>query len=118
MMQDSSQMSSGMMKPMMYTLVITWPIFMWMWAYITDMQNALFFSLNAFPAMGMGELGGLFVSEALHTSSVLYFNLPFAGYTSMAGYMVVFPAWMMWYLLYSMAINQVIRKAYRIGFPQ
>lgn len=68
--------------------------------------------------MGLGDLGGLFVSEAMHTSSVLYFNLPFAGYTSMAHYMVVFPAWMMWYLLYSMAVNQVIRKAYRIGFPQ
>ena len=117
MMQDSSQMSSGMMKPMMYTLVITWPIFMWMWAAISDMQGDIFASLNAFPVMGIGDLSGAFTSQVLISSDELFFNLPFAGTISMAGYILVFPAWLMWYLLYSFTINQVIRKAYKIGFP-
>ncbi len=118
MMQDSSQMSSGMMKPMMYTLVITWPIFMWMWHVITEMQVGIFASINAFPTMGIGDLSGAFTSQVLISSNELFFNLPFAGKISMAGYIIVFPAWLMWYLLYSFTINQVIRKAYKIGFPQ
>jgi uncharacterized membrane protein (DUF106 family) len=78
--QFSGEMFKQQMKPMAYIMIITIPIFMWIWMYVGIHQDIVVI----FPLFGETELSAAFV-----------FGLPF---------------WVLWYMMCSIPITQVIRK--------
>ncbi|NMX21243.1 hypothetical protein C5S30_02155 [ANME-1 cluster archaeon GoMg4] len=83
--QFSGEMMRQQMKPMMYIGIITIPIFMWIWVYI----EAASVGAVIFPLIGGKELTASFI-----------FGLPY---------------WVLWYMVCSIPIAQMIRKV--IGIP-
>ncbi|WP_319538885.1 EMC3/TMCO1 family protein [uncultured Methanospirillum sp.] len=84
MMKDQLEMSQAQFKPMGYIMVITLPIFFW-----------LYFRLNNYDAL---------------------ISMPFCGSVHLtAAILGPVPAWMIWYMLCSISLSQVIRKALDIG---
>ncbi len=84
MMKDQLEMSQAQFKPMGYIMVITLPIFFW-----------LYFRLNHYDAL---------------------ITMPFCGSVHLtAAILGPVPAWMIWYMLCSISLSQVIRKALDIG---
>lgn len=84
MMHEQMEMSQAQFKPMGYIMVITLPIFFW-----------LYFRLNHFEAM---------------------INMPFFGSVHLTSLILgPAPAWIIWYMLCSITLSQVIRKALDIG---
>ncbi len=79
--QFSGDMFRQQMKPMAYIGIITIPIFMWIWAYV----GANPIGMVSFPLIGARELTAKFV-----------LGLPY---------------WVFWYMVCSIPIAQVIRKA-------
>jgi len=79
--QFSGEMFKQQMKPMAYIMIITIPIFMWIWMYVESHQDMVV----TFPLFGATELSSAFV-----------FSLPF---------------WVLWYMMCSIPITQVVRKA-------
>jgi uncharacterized membrane protein (DUF106 family) len=79
--QFSGEMFKQQMKPMAYIGIITIPIFMWIWGYVD--VNPI--GTVIFPLIGERALTGTFV-----------FSLPY---------------WVLWYMVCSIPIAQVIRKA-------
>jgi len=85
MMQDQMAMTQQQFKPMGYIMVITLPIFFW-----------LYYRLEHFDT---------------------FITLPFAGTVHLADPILfgVVPAWIIWYMLCSLVMSQVIRKGLDIG---
>lgn len=83
--QFSGEMMRQQMKPMVYIGIITIPIFMWIWVYI----EAASVGAVIFPLIGGKELTASFI-----------FGLPY---------------WVLWYMVCSIPIAQMIRKV--IGIP-
>ncbi len=79
--QFSGEMFKQQMKPMAYIMIITIPIFMWIWMYVESHPDMVV----TFPLFGVTELSAAFV-----------FSLPF---------------WVLWYMMCSIPITQVVRKA-------
>ena len=79
--QFSGEMFKQQMKPMAYIMIITIPIFMWIWMYVEN-QPAM---VVTFPLFGVTELSSAFI-----------FGLPF---------------WVLWYMMCSIPLTQVVRKA-------
>ncbi len=79
--QFSGEMFKQQMKPMAYIMIITIPIFMWIWMYVESHPDMVV----TFPLFGVTELSSAFV-----------FSLPF---------------WVLWYMMCSIPITQVVRKA-------
>ena len=79
--QFSGEMFKQQMKPMAYIMIITIPIFMWIWMYVGNHPDMVV----TFPLFGVTELSSAFV-----------FSLPF---------------WVLWYMMCSIPITQVVRKA-------
>jgi uncharacterized membrane protein (DUF106 family) len=79
--QFSGEMFKQQMKPMAYIGIITIPIFMWIWGYVDVNPIGTVF----FPLIGERSLTGTFV-----------FSLPY---------------WVLWYMVCSIPIAQIIRKA-------
>ena len=98
MMKDQMKMSQNQFKPMMYILVLTIPIFFWLYKYIDE------------HALSETTLG-LFPQLADLTNSIV---IPFGGLTSYTSWFV-FPVWLLWYLICSLCMTQIIRKALNIG---
>ncbi|HJJ26581.1 MAG TPA: EMC3/TMCO1 family protein [Methanocorpusculum sp.] len=96
MMSEQMKMSQAQFKPMAYILVVTIPIFFWLYERISQMPTA---------DMLIPEIADL-------TNSII---LPFAGLTSYQASILVFPAWLIWYILCSLCMTQIIRKALNIG---
>lgn len=78
--QFSGEMFKQQMKPMAYIMIITIPIFMWIWMYVELHPDMVV----TFPLFGVTELSSAFV-----------FSLPF---------------WVLWYMMCSIPITQVVRK--------
>ncbi len=85
MMEDQMKMSKQQFKPMAYISIISIPLFMWAYYYISGHGNATMI----FPFWG----------KQLLTSPAI-FN---------------FPHWMYWYFIASLGVSQLIRKALNIG---
>jgi uncharacterized membrane protein (DUF106 family) len=86
MMKDQLEMSQQQFKPMAYILILSVPIFFW-----------LLFRLNNFPES-------------------LSITMPFFGEISLKSAVLGFiPAWILWYMICSLTISQVVRKALNIG---
>jgi len=93
MMWEQLEMSRQQFKPMAYIMILTVPIFFW-----------LIYSLPVFdPAT--------FV-PTLHTAIVM----PFLGINALSDMALgPVPAWILWYMICSLTLSQVIRKALNIG---
>jgi len=90
MMQDQLDISRQQFTPMAIILVLSVPIFFWL--------------LLRLPPVG---------TEIAITNGIV---LPFLGAVSLSGFAFwVVPAWILWYMLCSLTISQVIRKALNIG---
>jgi len=72
----SGEMMKQQMKPMAYIVIITIPVFMWMWQYVSGAV--------IFPLIGPIELTATFV-----------FGMPY---------------WVLWYMVCSIPLTQVVRK--------
>jgi uncharacterized membrane protein (DUF106 family) len=88
MMGDQMEMTKQQFKPMAYISIISLPLFMWAYYYISD-----------FTVHGPLTLVFPFWGEQLLTDSVLG----------------PFQYWIFWYFITSLAISQLIRKALDIG---
>ncbi|MDK2891496.1 MAG: hypothetical protein PWR21_2128 [Methanoculleus sp.] len=90
MMQDQLDISRLQFTPMAIILVLSVPIFFWL--------------LLRLPPVG---------AEVALANSIV---MPFLGAVSLSGFAFwVVPAWILWYMLCSLTISQVIRKALNIG---
>ena len=79
-------MSQNQFKPMAYILILSVPIFFW-----------LVYRLNNFP----GSIG---------------ITMPFFGPLNLDDVVLKFiPAWILWYMICSLTLSQVVRKALNIG---
>jgi uncharacterized membrane protein (DUF106 family) len=86
MMKEQLEMSQQQFKPMAYILILSVPIFFW-----------LLFRLNNFPES-------------------LAITMPFFGEVSLKDFVLgPIPAWILWYMVCSLTISQVVRKALNIG---
>jgi len=82
--QFSGEMFRQQMKPMAYIMIITLPIFMWMWQYASANLSGM---EVVFPLIGMKGLSEFFIIR------------------------LRMPYWLLWYIVCSIPIAQVIRKA-------
>jgi uncharacterized membrane protein (DUF106 family) len=86
MMKDQLEMSQQQFKPMAYILILSVPIFFW-----------LSFSLANYP-------------------DSLSITMPFFGVVTLATNVLgPVPAWILWYMICSLTISQVVRKSLNIG---
>jgi uncharacterized membrane protein (DUF106 family) len=94
MMTEQMEMSQQQFKPMAYILVLTVPIFFWLIEHIPQ---------NIDLTMVHADLSNAII-------------LPFAGLSSYFDvYFGYFPLWILWYMLCSLTVSQVIRKTLNIG---
>jgi len=86
MMKEQLELSQQQFKPMAYILILTVPIFFWLLYRLSQIPDATI-------------------------------TLPYqAGAISLTAPMFwILPAWIVWYMLCSITISQVIRKALNIG---
>ncbi len=93
MMAEQMQMSQQQFKPMAYILVLTVPIFFWL------IENIPHETIS--------------VATANLSNAIV---IPFAGLSSYFDvYLGFFPLWILWYMLCSLCMSQIIRKALNIG---
>ena len=86
MMKDQLEMSQQQFKPMAYILILSVPIFFW-----------LIYRLNNF----QGDIG---------------ITMPFFGPHLLSDFVLgPVPAWILWYMICSLTISQVVRKSLNIG---
>ncbi|MDR0438899.1 MAG: Gp15 family bacteriophage protein [Methanocalculaceae archaeon] len=94
MMVEQMEMSQQQFKPMAYILVLTVPIFFWLIEHIP--QNI-----------------DLTMANANLSNAII---LPFSGLSCYFDvYFGFFPLWILWYMLCSLTVSQVIRKTLNIG---
>ncbi|KUG20407.1 MAG: DUF106 domain-containing protein [Methanomicrobiaceae archaeon] len=94
MMQEQMEMSKQQFQPMAIILVLTIPIFLWM--------------LYRLPAAAAAAVTDLNLANAI--------VLPFIGLIGLSATAFWFvPAWILWYMICSLSMSQVIRKALNIG---
>ena len=97
MMAEQMQMTQQQFKPMIYILILTIPIFFWIYEKIRTMPMA----------------GEVTAAIADLSNSIV---IPFAGLSSCFDiYLWIFPLWILWYMLCSLCMTQIIRKALNIG---
>ncbi len=85
-MKEQLEMSQNQFKPMSYILIVSVPIFFW-----------LVFRLHNFP-------------------DPIGITMPFFGQLNLDDVVLRFiPAWILWYMICSLTLSQVVRKALNIG---
>jgi uncharacterized membrane protein (DUF106 family) len=92
MMQEQLELSRDQFKPMSYILLVSVPIFLWLLYVMPTLvaENSTYlYKTITFPYLG----------EILLTESAISF----------------IPAWILWYMLCSLSISQIIRKSMNIG---
>jgi uncharacterized membrane protein (DUF106 family) len=83
-MKEQLELSQQQFKPMIYILVLTVPIFLWLLYRLSQLHSTI-----TLPYYGIHNL----------TDPIIW----------------VIPAWMVWYMICSITMSQVIRKALNIG---
>jgi uncharacterized membrane protein (DUF106 family) len=83
-MKEQMEMSQENFKPMIYIMVISVPIFFWLWFRLSQTITTI-----TLPYYGVHHL----------TDPIIW----------------VIPAWILWYMICSITMSQVIRKALNIG---
>lgn len=96
-----SELMSMQFKPMSYTFLVSIPIWAWLWekAYLSY-QNVKFGT----PAEIFNLDNGLF-----------YITTPFWGTIHVGEMVAIFPWWILWYMLCSITISQLIKKLMKVG---
>jgi uncharacterized membrane protein (DUF106 family) len=92
MMQEQLELSRDQFKPMSYILLVSVPIFLWLLYVMPSLvaENSTYlYKTITFPYLG----------EILLTESAISF----------------IPAWILWYMICSLSISQIIRKSMNIG---
>ena len=93
-MREQLEMSQQQFKPMAYILVLTVPIFFWLLFRLGQINNTLSIPYN----------------------SMIMITFPYAGSHNLTDPVLwVMPAWIIWYMICSLTISQVIRKSLNIG---
>ncbi|MDR3102236.1 MAG: EMC3/TMCO1 family protein [Methanocalculaceae archaeon] len=93
MMADQMEMGQQQFKPMAYILVLTVPIFFWLIEHIPK--------------------DPVTIATADLSNAII---IPFAGLSSYSNvFFGFFPLWILWYMLCSLTVSQVIRKTLNIG---
>lgn len=82
-MKEQLELSQQQMQPMIYILIISVPIFFWLWFRLSQTKTTI-----TFPFWGLHHL-----------------NDP----------IWILPAWIIWYMVCSITVSQVIRKSLNIG---
>ncbi|HJJ47409.1 MAG TPA: EMC3/TMCO1 family protein [Methanocorpusculum sp.] len=90
MMADQMEVTKQQFTPMIYILIVTIPIFFWLYENIPKVID-------------MGNI--------MNTALVL----PFGGLTEYFHMFWFIPAWLLWYMICSLCMVQIIRKALNIG---
>jgi uncharacterized membrane protein (DUF106 family) len=94
---EQMQMTQQQFTPMIYIMIVTIPIFFWIYEMIRAMPMS----------------GEVTAAIADLSNSIV---IPFAGLSSYFDvYLWIFPLWLLWYLLCSLCMTQIIRKALNIG---
>ncbi|MBO5002822.1 DUF106 domain-containing protein [Methanocorpusculaceae archaeon] len=94
---EQMQMTQKQFTPMIYIMIVTIPIFFWIYEKIRYMPMP----------------GEVTAAIADLSNSIV---IPFAGLSSYFDiHLWVFPLWILWYLLCSLCMTQIIRKALNIG---
>ncbi len=94
---EQMQMTQQQFTPMIYIMIVTIPIFFWIYEKIRAMPMS----------------GEVTAAIADLSNSIV---IPFAGLSSYFDvYLWIFPLWILWYLLCSLCMTQIIRKALNIG---
>ena len=94
---EQMQMTQKQFTPMIYIMIVTIPIFFWIYEKIRYMPMP----------------GEVTAAIADLSNSIV---IPFAGLSSYFDiYLWVFPLWILWYMLCSLCMTQIIRKALNIG---
>ena len=96
MMAEQMKMSQAQFKPMAYILVVTIPIFFWLYKRVSMMPK---------PDVLTPQIADL-------TNSIV---VPFGELVSYNSTFLIFPAWLLWYILCSLCMTQIIRKTLNIG---
>ena len=78
-MKKQTEASGGMMKPMIFLIILIWPIFIWLRAFLSGLPH-------------------------------YYLTVPWANQVSFFSYPFLFQAWLWLYLIFSIAVGQVIRQ--------
>jgi len=94
MMEEQMQMSQEQFKPMGWILIVTVPIFIWMLWTISNLQEAF---------------------DAGTISALPTITFPYLGEVGLNQIALFLPAWILWYMICSICLSQVIRKALNIG---
>ena len=93
-MREQLEMSQQQFKPMAYILVLTVPIFFWL----------------------LFRLGQIDKTLSMPYNSMIMITFPYAGSHNLTDPVLwIMPAWIIWYMICSLTISQVIRKALNIG---
>ena len=83
-MKEQLELSQQQMKPMVYILIISVPIFFWLWFRLAQATTTI--------------------------------TLPYYGMHGLKDPIIwVIPAWILWYMICSITLSQIIRKALNIG---
>jgi uncharacterized membrane protein (DUF106 family) len=94
---EQMQMTQQQFTPMIYIMIVTIPIFFWIYEKIRAMPMS----------------GEVTAAIADLSNSIV---IPFAGLSSYFDvYLWIFPLWLLWYLLCSLCMTQIIRKVLNIG---
>lgn len=98
------------MKSMGYTLIVTIPIFSWLWEKVAVSYELLY----------GGDLYGN-ITQTLPEAFVSTINpelfkivVPFSGVVHVAE-TFIFPWWLFWYLVCSIALGQIIKNVMKVG---
>lgn len=97
-----SELMSMQFKPMSYTFLVSIPIWAWLWekAYLSY-QNVKFGT----PVEIFNNLD----------NSLFYITTPFWGTIHVGEMISIFPWWILWYMLCSITISQIIKKLMKVG---
>ncbi|MDO8841090.1 DUF106 domain-containing protein [Methanocalculus sp.] len=92
MMKDQLEMSQQQFKPMAYIILVTVPIFFWLLQSLHEIENGTVLTIQ---------------------SAIVF---PFKGIIALNDLALwIIPAWILWYMVCSLTVSQVIRKALNIG---
>lgn len=97
-----SELMNMQFKPMSYTFIVSIPIWAWLWekAYLS------------YKNLKFGEP----IIEGFKIKNELFqITSPFWGTIHVNEFVVIFPWWLLWYLLCSIMFGQIIKKAMKVG---
>ena len=81
-MKKQTEASGGMMKPMVFLIILIWPIFIWLRAFLSGLPH-------------------------------YYLTVPWANQVSLFSKPFLMQVWLWLYLVFSIAIGQVIRQGFK-----